>query len=70
MLNLSITKNYFFHPLGVLMGQVGPDSGRVILFYYYFCSDPNPTRLNPGQKILTHTRPDRITGRPDPTCVK
>jgi hypothetical protein len=29
----------------------------------------NPIRLNSGQKILTHTRLDRVTGRPNPTRV-
>jgi hypothetical protein len=52
------------------MGRVGSGSDRVILFYYYFLSDPKLIRLNSGQKILIHIRPDRVTGRTDPTRVK
>jgi hypothetical protein len=44
-------------------------SGRFILFFYYFLFDLNPTRLNFGQKILTHTWPDQVTGRPDPCKI-
>jgi hypothetical protein len=46
------------HTLGVSMGQVESGSGRVTLFYYFSWPNPNPTRLNSDQKILTHTRPD------------
>jgi hypothetical protein len=42
----------------VTRGVKGSGSGRTILFYYYFWSDPNLTRLNSDQKILTRTRPD------------
>jgi hypothetical protein len=49
------------------MSRVGSGSGQVILFYYYFLPDSNPTRLNLGQKILTRTRLDLVTGRPDPS---
>jgi hypothetical protein len=48
------------------MGQV-----RVGLYYFIiFLSDSNPFHLNLGQKFLTHTRPDQVTGRSNPTHVK
>jgi hypothetical protein len=43
--------------------HVGFGSGYIILLF--FCSDSNPTCLNSGQKILTHTRSNRVMGRPD-----
>jgi hypothetical protein len=46
--------------------QVGLYYFIIFLFFYFFYQ----TRLNFGQKILIHTRPDRVTGRPDPACVK
>jgi hypothetical protein len=39
-------------------------------YFIYFYSDPNPTHLNSGQKIMTHTRSDRVTGQLDPTSLK
>jgi hypothetical protein len=44
--------------------------GRVILFYYFFWPDSNPTRLNSGQEILIHTWLDgsRLT-RSDPCKI-
>jgi hypothetical protein len=46
-------------------GRVKSDSDQVILFYYFFWSDSNLTRLNLGQKIFTHIWPDE--SRVDPT---
>jgi hypothetical protein len=38
------------------MGLVGLGLDRVILFYYFSCSDLNLTHLISRQKILTHTQ--------------
>jgi hypothetical protein len=40
--------------LGVSMGRIG--SVHIILLFFW--SDSNPIRLNSGQKIMIHTRPD------------
>jgi hypothetical protein len=48
--------------IGVSMGQVG--SSYIILLFF------DPIRLYSGQKILIHTRSDRVMGRPDPTGLR
>jgi hypothetical protein len=55
------------------MGRVGSSRGQIEFgsdHHYFFLSDLNPTRLHSGQKILIHTRPDRVTDRLDPIHVK
>jgi hypothetical protein len=49
--------------------QVEFGSGRVQVgscYFIIFYPDLKPIRLNSGQKILTHTRPDRVMDRFNP----
>jgi hypothetical protein len=50
---------------GVSMGRIGSEH----YYFIFFLPDSNPTRLRSDKKILTHTRSDRVIGRPDPCKI-